>query len=160
MNIYLHPKKSVSVEYHFSCDPIFTVSISFMMIFLYSITVPNNCFCFYFFNSHQKSSDIWYFYRITWDFVYWLFFPLIVSEMLLFTAAVTNISSKACISAHNLFVYVCTCFDLSLNSGDNIAYIHISSLFSRSDGSEKKLHSLWVTIFLATVTSWKQGRFV
>ena len=35
----------------------------------------------------------------------------------------------------------------------------ISSLFSRSDGSEKKLHSLCVTIFLTTVTSWKQGRY-
>ena len=29
---------------------------------------------------------------------------------------------------------------------------HISSLFSRSDGSEKKMHSLCVTIFLTTVT--------
>ena len=31
----------------------------------------------------------------------------------------------------------------------------IPSLFSRSDGREKKLHSLCVTIFLTTVTSWK-----
>ena len=38
--------------------------------------------------------------------------------------------------------------------------LSISSPFSRSDGSEKKLHSLCVTIFLTTVTSWKQGRFV
>ena len=33
-----------------------------------------------------------------------------------------------------------------------------SSLFSRSDGSEQKLYSLCVTIFLTTVTSLKQGR--
>ena len=36
----------------------------------------------------------------------------------------------------------------------------ISSLFSRSDGSEENRNAKWMQFFFTTVTSWKQRRFL
>lgn len=100
------------VKYYISCDFFFNCHYKTLFVtlfFLYSISCQKSLLSFLLLPLSTKIIRHLVFLQNI-GFSLLTFFPLIVSEMLLlyFTAAVTKISSKARISAHNkcLFTYV------------------------------------------------------